>query len=201
MVFGNAGVSVCLIFGILFLPTVVLSSSVFSSFADAQNSVSSKPLVRWGCISNQWKAGRVFQLFGIQLSGIIPPKQPQNLVFFQHCNLSRIAVFSKPVVVQIVIESEPLIGWRQVNTRWKSEDVLYLFGIRLSTKFQINQYQIVMFWLLLAVKTESASLPVFPVQWWRDRIESSCHTRFLSPKPDAHRMYAQDQVVIHTVRM
>jgi hypothetical protein len=31
-------------------------------------------------------------------------------------------------------------------------------------------------------------------EWW-------CHTRFLRPKPDAHRMYAQDQVVIHTVRM
>jgi hypothetical protein len=28
-----------------------------------------------------------------------------------------------------------------------------------------------------------------------------CHSRFLRPKPDAHRMYAQDQVVIHTVRM
>jgi hypothetical protein len=28
-----------------------------------------------------------------------------------------------------------------------------------------------------------------------------CHTRFLRPKPDAHLMYAQDQVVIHTVRM
>jgi hypothetical protein len=28
-----------------------------------------------------------------------------------------------------------------------------------------------------------------------------CHTRFLRSKPDAHRMYAQDQVVIHTVRM
>jgi hypothetical protein len=28
-----------------------------------------------------------------------------------------------------------------------------------------------------------------------------CHTRFLRPKPDAHRMYAHDQVVIHTVRM
>jgi hypothetical protein len=32
--------------GILFLSTVVLSSSVFSSFADAQNSVSSKPLIQ-----------------------------------------------------------------------------------------------------------------------------------------------------------
>jgi Glu-tRNA(Gln) amidotransferase subunit E-like FAD-binding protein len=30
---------------------------------------------------------------------------------------------------------------------------------------------------------------------------ADCHTRFLRPKPDAHRMYAQDQVVIHTVRM
>jgi hypothetical protein len=27
------------------------------------------------------------------------------------------------------------------------------------------------------------------------------HTRFLRPKLDAHRMYAQDQIVIHTVRM
>jgi hypothetical protein len=29
----------------------------------------------------------------------------------------------------------------------------------------------------------------------------ACHTRFLRPKPDAHRMYAHDQVVIHTARM
>jgi transposase InsO family protein len=34
-----------------------------------------------------------------------------------------------------------------------------------------------------------------------DRLKPYCHTRFLRPKPDAHRMYAQDQVVIHTVRM
>jgi hypothetical protein len=32
-------------------------------------------------------------------------------------------------------------------------------------------------------------------------LEAECHTWFLRPKPDAHRMYAQDQVVIHTVRM
>jgi hypothetical protein len=32
------------------------------------------------------------------------------LVFFQHYNLSRIAIFSKPVVVQIVMEPEPLTG-------------------------------------------------------------------------------------------
>jgi hypothetical protein len=31
--------------------------------------------------------------------------------------------------------------------------------------------------------------------------DETCHTRFLRPKSDAHRMYAQDQVVIHTVRM
>jgi hypothetical protein len=37
---------ICLSFRILFLPTVVLSSSVFSSFANAQNSISSKSLVR-----------------------------------------------------------------------------------------------------------------------------------------------------------
>jgi hypothetical protein len=32
-------------------------------------------------------------------------------------------------------------------------------------------------------------------------VRTTCHTRFLRPKPDAHRMYAQDQVVIHTARM
>jgi Glu-tRNA(Gln) amidotransferase subunit E-like FAD-binding protein len=32
-------------------------------------------------------------------------------------------------------------------------------------------------------------------------LVKACHTRFLRPKPDAHRMYAQDQVGIHTVRM
>jgi hypothetical protein len=31
--------------------------------------------------------------------------------------------------------------------------------------------------------------------------EAACHTQFLRLKPDAHRMYAQDQVAIHTVRM
>jgi hypothetical protein len=35
----------------------------------------------------------------------------------------------------------------------------------------------------------------------RENDVLSCHTRLLRPKPDAHRMYAQDQVVIHTVRM
>jgi hypothetical protein len=31
--------------------------------------------------------------------------------------------------------------------------------------------------------------------------DALCYTRFLRPKPDAHHMYAQDQVIIHTVRM
>jgi hypothetical protein len=47
--------------------------------------------------------------------------------------------------MQIVIEPEPLIGCSQVNTHWKAEDVLYLFGIRLLAKFQIKQYEIVIF--------------------------------------------------------
>jgi Glu-tRNA(Gln) amidotransferase subunit E-like FAD-binding protein len=36
---------------------------------------------------------------------------------------------------------------------------------------------------------------------YRKSWDKSCHTQFLRPKPDAHRMYAQDQVVIHTTRM
>jgi hypothetical protein len=45
MVFGNPGVLALLSHRNFVHPTVVLSSSVFSSFADAQNSVSSKLLV------------------------------------------------------------------------------------------------------------------------------------------------------------
>jgi hypothetical protein len=114
----------------------VLSNLVFSSFADAQNSVTSKPLVRWGCISNQWKAGRVFQLFRIQLREGVPPEQPQMLFSFHCCNLSRLTVFSNPVILQKTIAPKPWIGWEQVNTRWKAVDVLYLFGMQFSTRFQ-----------------------------------------------------------------
>jgi hypothetical protein len=35
----------------------------------------------------------------------------------------------------------------------------------------------------------------------QDLILQACHTWFLSLKPDAHRIYVQDQVVIHTARM
>jgi hypothetical protein len=143
-----------------------VSSSVFNSLADAQNSVSSKPLVCWGCISNRWKAETVLQRFGIQLRGRIPSKQPQNLFSFQHCNLSRVAVFSKPIFVQKVIEPEPLIGWRQVNTRWKAVGVLYLFGIWLSAKFQIEQHQIWCYWMLLTVRADLTLTPEVSVWMW-----------------------------------
>jgi hypothetical protein len=65
---------------------------------DLQNSVSSKPLVKWGWISNQWKDRRVLQAFGIHLRGRIPTEQPQNWFFFRRCNLYRNEVFSCPVI-------------------------------------------------------------------------------------------------------
>jgi hypothetical protein len=50
------------------------------------------------------------QLFGIKIRGRIPPEQPENLFFFQHWNLFRIAVFSKPIVVQKVTAPKLSIG-------------------------------------------------------------------------------------------
>jgi hypothetical protein len=47
----------------------------------------------------------------------------------------------------------------------------------------------------LVPKFKEASLPSSP----KEKELSTCHTWFLRPKPDAHRIYAQDQVVIHTV--
>jgi hypothetical protein len=66
-----------------------------------------------------------YPIFQYSTLGKNPTEQPQNLFFFQHCNLSRIAVFSKPVAMQKVIKHEPLIRERQVNTHWKAGGVLY----------------------------------------------------------------------------
>jgi hypothetical protein len=46
----------------------------------------------------------------------------------------------------------------KVNILWKAVDVLYLFGIRLLARFQIEQHQISIYWLMLAVKTELTTL-------------------------------------------
>jgi hypothetical protein len=52
--------------------------------------------------------------------------------------MSRVGVFSKSAIVQKVIEPEPLIGWRQVNTRWKAVDALYLFVLDFQSDFRRN---------------------------------------------------------------
>jgi hypothetical protein len=54
----------------------------FSSEVNLQNFVTSKPLVGWSWISNRWKVGRVVQVFGIQLRGIILPKKASHFIFF-----------------------------------------------------------------------------------------------------------------------
>jgi hypothetical protein len=60
-----------------FFSAAILSSTDFSGVVIAQNSVSFKLLVGWDFMSIQWKAGRVVQVFCIQLKGRIPPKQSQ----------------------------------------------------------------------------------------------------------------------------
>jgi hypothetical protein len=59
---------------------------------------------------------------------------------------------------------------------------------------------------LLSVTQFSYSIAVFrrsrdPLPPNASLVHRVCHTRFLSLKSDAHRIYAHDQVVIHTVRM
>jgi hypothetical protein len=127
--------------------------------------------------------------------GRIPPEQPQNSFFFQHYNLSRIAVFSKPVVVKKVIKPKPLIRWRQVNTRWKPGGVLYLFGIWLSTEFQIEQHQISIYWLLLTVKIESTSLSDFIVRRWCWWIEHSDSLRALKSYATTHNLATYQRIL------
>jgi hypothetical protein len=145
--------------GILFLPIVVLSSSVFSSFTDGKNSVSSKPLVQWGSISNRWKSGRVVQLFGIQLRGRIPPK-------LQNCSFQKTHRRANShrtwTVDRMKASKYPLESW----------------GCPLPCCYlTLKQYQIEIFWLLHVVKAEATSLFVFPVRRWCCWIERSYSLR------------------------
>jgi hypothetical protein len=52
-----------------------------------------------------------------------------------------------------------------------------------------------------ALENDKSEAPAAGIDGFDELMETYCHTRFLRPKPDAHRMYAHDQVVIHTVRM
>jgi hypothetical protein len=48
-------------------PAAVLSRTDSSSLFDIQKSVTSKPLVGWGCMTNGWKVGKVAYVIGFQL--------------------------------------------------------------------------------------------------------------------------------------
>jgi hypothetical protein len=71
-------------------------------------------------------------------------------------------------------------------------------GLSLEAKEHIDNLARRIFFLL---KTQEAWALFEKITASERESEEYCHTRFLRPKPDAHRMYAQDQVVIHTVRM
>jgi hypothetical protein len=126
-------------FRILFRPNCCPVWNSFSSFADAQNFVTSKLLLGSGYISNQWKAGRVFQFFGIQLRGRIPSEQPHNLIFLQTCNLPRISVSRKIGHRSKIVTLKPSTVCGRVKDRWKPERVLFYFGVQLQVEFHVEQ--------------------------------------------------------------
>jgi hypothetical protein len=94
------------------------------------------------------------------------------LKFSSHLVLSR-AEIQRRCQLPDIITPKPSIGWRKVNACWKSEKVVYIFGIQLLVKIQTEKYQIYILWLLLAVKAELTSMPNFPfggvaVAWERN---------------------------------
>jgi hypothetical protein len=50
-----------------------------------------------------------YQLFGSHIRGRISPDQPQIYFLSHRSSLSKIAVFSKPIDMQKVVEPEPFI--------------------------------------------------------------------------------------------
>jgi hypothetical protein len=109
------------------------SETKFSSEVHLQCSVTSKPFLGWGLISNWWKCERVVQLFAIQLRGRIPSEQSQIWFFFWRCNLSRIQ-FQQLHCRPKIITPKPLIICGRVNYRWKHGRVLFDFGVQLRVK-------------------------------------------------------------------
>jgi hypothetical protein len=128
----------------------------FSSDVDRQKSVTSKLLLGSGWISNRWKAGRVFQRFGIQPMGRIPSKQPHNLIFFRCCNLTRNAVFSKTGHRSKIIRPRPSTVWARVNDRWKPGRVLFSFCGQLWVKYSVEQFRCQLSLILLLIEAKQS---------------------------------------------
>jgi hypothetical protein len=123
------------------VPPLFCPETEFISEVDLQNSITSKPFVGWGWISNWWRDGRVFQLFGIQLRGRISYEQPKNLIFLRCCNLPRNAVFSISGHHSKIFTPRPSTVWGHVIVRWKPGRVLFDLGSQLIVRFCIEQTQ------------------------------------------------------------
>jgi hypothetical protein len=83
-----------------------------------------------------------FPTFLYSTQGKNPTRTAPDFDFLSSLQSVQNYSFQQPVIRQKLIMSKPLIGRGQVNTHWKDENALYLFGFRLSVRFQIKQQQI-----------------------------------------------------------
>jgi hypothetical protein len=86
MVFRTSGVSAIRDPKAKFMSATVLSRTKFRSDVDSKNCVTSKSLNGQGYMTNGYKAGRVAQIFGVQIRDRILTEQPRFLLF-PYCNL------------------------------------------------------------------------------------------------------------------
>jgi hypothetical protein len=112
----------------------------FSSEVDLQNSITFKPLLGWGWISNLWKSARVVQIFWYSTQGENPSRTASDFIILSPLQSVQNTVFSNPSSCKNVIAPKPLSGWGKVNTHCKYGEVLYFFDIRLPVRFQMEQY-------------------------------------------------------------
>jgi hypothetical protein len=80
---------------------------------------------------------------------------------FSDCSNLISPEFQQSDRLQNCITPKPWIVSRRVNNRWKNQKVFYSSCIWLQVIFPSEQSQIYTYWLLLLVKSDSASVPKF----------------------------------------
>jgi hypothetical protein len=84
----------------------------------------------------------------------------ESLKLSYYSNLLR-GEFQQSGRLQNCITPKPFIVSRHANNRWKDRKVLYNSYIWIQVIFPSEQSQIYTYWLLLTVKSDSASVPKF----------------------------------------
>jgi hypothetical protein len=122
--------------------------------------ITPKSLIVWGHVNNRWKNKKLATNFLLRFfrdgAGFWVKSRG-----FSDCSNLISPEFEQSSWLQNCITPKPWILSRHANNRWKDQKVLYRSCICLQVRFPLEQSQICTYWLLLAVKSDSALVPKF----------------------------------------